>query len=546
MKHFNELFHKNIIQKVTIYGSVITLTGTDGTADITINDIPNKVSATFLTDLTTTAHNWVVANIEHYEYHGYSISDSLGVISVTPKSDWDTVNRINATISNLTEDLSGTLTGVFEPDFSKADIWDVTFTMNSTIANPRNPRDGDKMILRLVGTGSYALSWGDAWVSYNSVTIIDINIVTVKVRQVDSLSYATSSFSLSSYWSHQPEVLFFGLYSEISDGKMPNKVDGGATFLTVAGAAGSETYQAPNTAPYQTADTDYIWFKTDVSQRTTTTAELIGYDFTRTIVKYANTAPYAIEAIMILSSDVDTAKMRDDFDLSVWWSNVLSAYGNVKGNRGVGQSVWTAESVGIFDADGNEYTEVVIGSQTWLVENLYTTKYNDASSIPTGLSDANWEAEDGSSGHDGSFKYPDNDVANKSAYGCLYNWYAVNNAKGIAPSGYRVATQADFATLITTLGGVTGMGDKMKEAGTTYWNAVNGGNNSSGFSARGAGQVNPAGGLPSVFKVYMISWLADSFSAANAYRYYLVNNSADCINDDASKNAGCTVRCIKI
>ena len=119
MKHFNELFPKNIIQKVTLYGSVITLTGTDSTADITINDIPNKVSATFLTDLTTTAHNWVVANIEHYEYHGYSISDSLGVISVTPKSDWDTVNRINATISNLTEDLSGTLTGVFEPDFSK-------------------------------------------------------------------------------------------------------------------------------------------------------------------------------------------------------------------------------------------------------------------------------------------------------------------------------------------------------------------------------------------------------------------------------------------
>ena len=56
-----------------------------------------------------------------------------------------------------------------------------------------------------------------------------------------------------------------------------------------------------HTAPYETADTDYIWFKTDSSQRTTTTAELIGYDFTRTIVKYANVTPYAIEAIMILT-----------------------------------------------------------------------------------------------------------------------------------------------------------------------------------------------------------------------------------------------------
>lgn len=149
--------------------------------------------------------------------------------------------------------------------------------------------------------------------------------------------------SWQTYWTHQTEVLFFGLYSEILGGQMPNKVDGGATFLTVAGVAGSETYQCPNIAPYQTADTDYIWFQTDVSQRTTTTAELIGYDFTRTIVKYANTAPYAIEAIMILSSDVDTAKMRDDFDLSVWWSNVLSDYGNTKDNRAAERSVWIPE-----------------------------------------------------------------------------------------------------------------------------------------------------------------------------------------------------------
>lgn len=156
-------------------------------------------------------------------------------------------------------------------------------------------------------------------------------------RRVDQ----DAGVSWSSYWTHQSEVLFFGLYSEISGGQMPNKVTGATDFLTVAGVAGSETYQCPNTAPYQTADTDYIWFKTDVSQRTTTTAELIGYDFTRTIIKYANAAPYAIEAIMILSSDVDTAKMRDDFDLSIWWSNVLSAYGNVKENRGVGQSVWS-------------------------------------------------------------------------------------------------------------------------------------------------------------------------------------------------------------
>ena len=149
------------------------------------------------------------------------------------------------------------------------------------------------------------------------------------------------------YWVNQPEVLFLGLYSEISGGQMPNKVTGATDYLTVTGSVGSETFQTPNTAPYIDSDTDYIWFTTDTGIRTTTTAELVGYDFTRTIVKYQNDAPYAIEAIMILSSDVDTVKMRDDFDLSIWWDGILSIYGNLKGNRGPGQSVWTPESVDV-------------------------------------------------------------------------------------------------------------------------------------------------------------------------------------------------------
>ena len=49
--------------------------------------------------------------------------------------------------------------------------------------------------------------------------------------------------SWSSYWTQQSEVLFFGLYSEISGGQMPNRVPGATDFLTVAGVAGSETYQ---------------------------------------------------------------------------------------------------------------------------------------------------------------------------------------------------------------------------------------------------------------------------------------------------------------
>jgi len=171
------------------------------------------------------------------------------------------------------------------------------------------------------------------------------------VSPVSSLSpLGLPSFNWDAYWASQPEVLFFGLYSDISGGQMPNRVPGATDYLTVAGVVGSETYQCPNTAAYIAADTDYIWFKMDESQRTVTTAELIGYDFTRTIIKYGNTAPYSIRWIMILSDDFETArenKMRDSFWLSIWWDGISSDYGRTKGNRAGEQSIWTPESIHI-------------------------------------------------------------------------------------------------------------------------------------------------------------------------------------------------------
>lgn len=155
--------------------------------------------------------------------------------------------------------------------------------------------------------------------------------------------------SWQSYWATQSEVLFFGLYSEIAGGRMPNKVPGATDYLTVAGSAGSETYQVPNTAPYIAADTDYIWFKTDATQRTTTTAELIGYDLQRTPVKYNDTAPNAIVAIMILNAAV-TGTRRDkmfiDFWLPIMWDNSWNNNGHSKSNRSpIEQKLWTPEEL---------------------------------------------------------------------------------------------------------------------------------------------------------------------------------------------------------
>jgi hypothetical protein len=175
--------------------------------------------------------------------------------------------------------------------------------------------------------------------------------------------------SWSSYWKAQTEVLFFGLYSDISGGQMPNKVDDGATYLTVAGSAGSETYQCPNTAPYIAADTDYIWFNDDGTQRTTTTAELIGYDLQRTPVRYEDDAPNTIQAIMILKSgETITGTLRDkmfrDFRLSPWWDDSFNDYGRIKSNRSGEQLLWTPELTGTIIDTFTDDDAVTLASHT--------------------------------------------------------------------------------------------------------------------------------------------------------------------------------------
>jgi hypothetical protein len=164
------------------------------------------------------------------------------------------------------------------------------------------------------------------------------------------------------------KLLFWGKVSEIAAGAMPNKVTGASDSLTVGGSAGSYTFQAPNTTPYKNADTDYIWFKTDETLRTTTEAELVGYDFPRTLVKYDNTTPYAIREIIILKAGatLTTAEenlLRDYMELSIWWSDVLSAHGVVKGNRSAEKSDWIPES--IYDAaSANLFSRLLAKGET--------------------------------------------------------------------------------------------------------------------------------------------------------------------------------------
>lgn len=94
------------------------------------------------------------------------------------------------------------------------------------------------------------------------------------------------------------------------------------------------------------------------------------------------------------------------------------------------------------DADGNHYAVVHIGEQTWMAENLKTNKYRNEESIPNVTENSEWGALT-----TGAWCHYFNNVENDAKYGKLYNWYAINDARKIAPEGWHVPTEVDWSTL---------------------------------------------------------------------------------------------------
>jgi uncharacterized protein (TIGR02145 family) len=148
----------------------------------------------------------------------------------------------------------------------------------------------------------------------------------------------------------------------------------------------------------------------------------------------------------------------------------------------------------VSDIDGNIYKTIQIDTQTWMAENLKTTRFNDGSNMTAGA--YHW--------------YNNDPVSFKDTYGALYNWYAVNTGK-LCPTGWHVPSDEEWKQLEMALGmsrasadtsyadfDVYGMGFRGTDQGTQMkatsgwspWEGRDGnGTNTSGFSALPAGDT---------------------------------------------------------
>ena len=193
------------------------------------------------------------------------------------------------------------------------------------------------------------------------------------------------------------------------------------------------------------------------------------------------------------------------------------------------------------DIDGNEYQAVQIGEQLWMSENLKVTKYRDGTAIPTGLSNSEWENTTS-----GAYAVYDNNETHADTYGYLYNWYAVDDSRNIAPDGWHVPTDDEWTTLTDYLGGTSVAGGKMKETGTSHWNSPNtGATNESGFTAFPGGYRNDGDGNYGNIGSSGYFWSSSEIYSSLAWERLLNYNSSEVNRYYTNKEHGFSVRCVR-
>ena len=166
--------------------------------------------------------------------------------------------------------------------------------------------------------------------------------------------------------------------------------------------------------------------------------------------------------------------------------------------------------------DGHVYKTVQIGAQVWMAENL------DYRTI-----DSSW--------------YYNNDSATYHIYGRLYTW---NRAMSAAPPGWHLPSEAEWQTLIDSVG--VRAGGKLKEADTLHWSSPNtGATNESGFTALPGGYRGGTGEFNLLGEIGYW-WSTTLSNEPIAVSFVLVyNDSYNYFAYGYNETDGLSIRCIK-
>ena len=206
----------------------------------------------------------------------------------------------------------------------------------------------------------------------------------------------------------------------------------------------------------------------------------------------------------------------------------------------------------VTDVENNVTQSVINCAQIWTTKNLDVSSYDDGTPIPQVTDPVQW-----ANLTTGAWCYYNNDPQNGSTYGKLYNWYAVAGIydyasflnptlrKKLVPAGWHIATNTEWNSFASCLGGSSVAGGRLKATGTEYWQTPNSSaTNLSGFS-----------GLPGGFRTLdglytnigtSACWLTSSPLAGELAYFRSVDYFGDTLtNNNYIRTHGFSVRCIR-
>ena len=205
------------------------------------------------------------------------------------------------------------------------------------------------------------------------------------------------------------------------------------------------------------------------------------------------------------------------------------------------------------DIDGNVYETVQIGDQLWMAENLKVTHFNDGSEITHIINSDDW-----GNYNEGQYGVYDNDPSNAAIYGNLYNWYAVDDDRGVCPEGFHAPSDEEFMELEIFLGmseseanstGNRGTNEGSKLADNAdLWISGNLENNAefgmSGFNGLPAGHRLYDNGYYSSMGNFVSYWSSTEHSSNYAWNRELEYHASVVYRFYATKQFGFSIRCL--
>lgn len=192
----------------------------------------------------------------------------------------------------------------------------------------------------------------------------------------------------------------------------------------------------------------------------------------------------------------------------------------------------------VLQTDG-DYETVTIGNQVWMAKNLDIAYYRNGDEIPQVIHPNEW-----SDLTTGAWCYYNNDPGKGEIYGKLYNWYAVNDSRGLGPEKWHVASHDEWETLVDYLG--TNAGGMLKETGYSHWNSPNtDATNSTGFTGLPGG--NRVGGYGAYYNIglYGFWWTSTELDSVTALSRSLYYSRGEVYWLSYNKELGYSVRCVR-